>query len=197
MRCSCNAGNRTRYITHTLMGVDHDDMYPLQPDPIKLCMFYHSIVKPADWLWGMERYMAEQGYIVARSYTAEWDKKFAHPTQAWTLERCETDEFDNEQLESNCVLQVIIREVFFETNRTIRLSYLTDVLTGLSWEYCVRAAGRTIQQYFKKEQVTGEREQEEWLTRLEDRGMDREVREWLATSRQHEREYRAWANSRV
>ena len=39
MRCSCNTGNRTRYITHTLMGIDHEDMYPLQPDPIKICMY--------------------------------------------------------------------------------------------------------------------------------------------------------------
>ena len=197
MRCSCNSDNTVRYIKYIRMGVlrGETDMDPPQPDPVKLCMFYYSIDTPAHRQ--TEDWMSEREYIIARPFTPVWDNLYAHPAQAWTLDKFASDEFYFSNLDDYWTLQSIMTRVFFETEQPIRLRYLENVIEGLNWEYCINAAGETIERYFKEQQITSERQKEDWMTRLEGRGLDSGIRAWQDTQRQHERDYQAWVNSRV
>ena len=113
--------------------------------------------------------MERNGYTIKRGFIRDWDKTFAHPTQPWTLEKSETDEFL--QHEEWTTLETIIEKVLFETEQPIFLKYLIGYMIGLPWKYVILNTRETIQNYFKRNNITGTAKTAWWL-RLQARGLE-------------------------
>ena len=175
MRCACNTGGEPRFINviNAQQLRCDDPTTQEQPELLKLCAFYHSIVRPYDRhdYDCMSTYMKRNGYVITRTFGSGWDKDFAHPTLPWTLPLCKTDEFHNEYQEW-ITLQDVMEEIFFETEQPIKLEYLIGSLTGLNWENVLRLARDTVRCYFhthRQNMTTSGRRA--WWLRLEARGL--------------------------
>ena len=172
MRCTCNTGGIPRYIVmlngQQLRCDDPTTQEP--PKPLNICAFYHSITVPSDDDDDLEHYMSNNGYVIERGFVSGWDKDFANPTQPWTLELTETDEFFNEHQE-RITIQSTMEEIFFETEQPIMLEYLIGSLAGLSWENVLRCARDAVHAHFKKQGITGGTYKTAWWLRLQARGL--------------------------
>ena len=97
-----------------LSGDDPTTQEP--PKPLNICAFYHSITMPLDrnnpYCPSVEFYMEKNGYVIKRGFISGWDKDFANPTQPWSLELSETDEFYDEH-QRHVTIQSIMEEIFF------------------------------------------------------------------------------------
>ena len=113
MRCDCNTGGTPRYISllngQQLNGNDETTQEP--PEPLKICVFYHSVTPPHYFLYGTAYYMRSNGYTIGRGFVPGWDKDFANPTIPWTLPISKTDEFVD-QHEEWITIQAIMGKVF-------------------------------------------------------------------------------------
>ena len=151
---------------------DDEDAPGNHPDPVKMSMFYQGI-ETKDPLKSETSYMQENNFMIQRGYVDGWDEPFAHPTQAWTLDKSETDEFlANHQVFYS--LQSHMEKVFFEREVRINLQHLCEIIEGHAWEWVTRNARKTILRYFHNNGISG-RERHLWWTRLENRGLPREV----------------------
>ena len=139
------------------------------PKPLNICAFYNSITVPDDDDDSLDDYMRHHGYVIERGFVSGWDKDFADPTQPWSLELTETDEFYDE-LQRNVTIQSIMEEIFFQTEQPILLEYLIGSLAGLSWENVLRCARDAVHAHFKEQGITGTSKTAWWL-RLQARGL--------------------------
>ena len=143
------------------------------PKPLNICAFYHSITMPLNrynpYCPSVEFYMKNNGYVIGRGFVPGWDKDFANPTQPWSLELSETDEFYDEH-QRHITIQSIMEEIFFQTEQPIKLEYLIGSLEGLSWENVLRCARDAVHAYFKEQGITGA-DKTGWWLRLQARGL--------------------------
>ena len=113
--------------------------------------------------------MKENGYTIERGFASGWDKDFAHPTQAWTLPKSQTDEF--EEHVAWTTLEEVIGNVLFRTEQPIMLKYLIGCMSGVNWSAVVDITRYTISRHFHENNVTGTARTALWSS-LEARGLD-------------------------
>ena len=170
MRCKCNTGGIPRYIVllngQQLRCNDETEQEPLEP--LNVCVFYHSIVPTSEHHYSWITFMTRNGFTIEGGFAKDWGKDFAHPTQAWTLPKSETNKFMEHKM--FITIQTIMERVFFETEQQIILFCLIGSLTGLSWKNVLLLARDTVHGYFNDNNITGTGRTAWWL-RLQARGL--------------------------